>query len=156
MTTTAEAEPVEGVEPETDSWLDIDPDSMMFPNIDTSAKPQFTISETAEFFFAKSKHWIRWVESQGRMGLVVKPEKKCKDCKSARRIQGPLKAFIPCPTCTVPVGDRRDPKSNIRIYLLEDIEQVAHALATNGAISGTQLRHTLRLLRVQGEMHDYL
>lgn len=122
----------------TDEAMDLDPDHLIFEGIDTfraytSKKgepkirgPIFTVSEMAKFFFARTNHWVRWLESNGKM---LDPDGD-------------------------PVGNRRDAKMGNRIYTLGDIELVAHALASNGAISGAQLRHTLRLLRTQGEMNE--
>lgn len=118
----------------------IDPDRMIFEGVDTYREstdvkgkvkvkgPIFTVSEMAKFFFGRTNHWIRWKESSGSM------------------VDGSGK----------PVGKRRDPKMGNRIYTLGDIEQIAHALAANGSITGTQLRHTLRILKSQGEMYEIL
>lgn len=145
-----------GIPAEVDA--DVDSEAMMFSELDTSTKPIFTISEMAQFFFARTKHWVRWLESQGRMAQIKDPEKACRTCKSDRTVPspGPAKALLPCPKCTIPVGTRRTEGMNGRAYTLGDIEEIAHALATNATISGTQLRHTLKILRVQGEMHGYL
>ncbi len=110
----------------------IDPDVSIFEGIDTSEKPIYTVSEMAKFFFARTNHWVRWLESVGRMAVI-------EEDGTSRR-----------------VGVRRNETMNGRIYTLSDIEEIAHALAANGTIPGTQLRNTLRLLRVQGEMHEYI
>ena len=108
----------------------IDPDHRIFEGIDTEEKPVFLVSEMAKFFFARTNHWIRWLEAGGKMMHEVDGE-------------------------MVPMGTRRD-KNAGRIYTLSDIEEIAHGLAANGTISGTQLRNTLRILRAQGEMYGYI
>ena len=108
----------------TDATLD--PDRMMLEGVDTSKGPTYSISEVAKFFFARSTHWIRWLEKEKRMMLDGKP-----------------------------VGTRRNDK-DVRIYFLSDVEQIAHGLAQSGSISGTQLRETLQLVRISAEMNGYL
>ncbi len=103
----------------------IDPDKMMLAGVvDTTAKgaPRYTVSEMARFFFGKTNHWVRWLEEGGKM--VLNGER---------------------------VGDRRNEK-DMRVYYLEDVELIAHALAVNGAISGEQFRQTLLLVKVSAQM----
>lgn len=110
----------------------LDSEQMIFEGINTDAGPVYPVSEMARFFFARTNHWIRRLEAHGQMT-------KIEDDGSV-----------------VSIGVRRAEKTNGRIYTLSDIEEVAHGLAANGSISGTQLRQTLILLKVQGEMYKYL
>lgn len=104
----------------------IDPEKMMLKGIDTSSGPLFTISEMAKFFFARSSHWVRWLESKNKMLLDGQP-----------------------------VGQRRSGHS-AREYTLSDVEEIAHGLAQQQAITGTQLRQTLTIVKVQAEMHHFI
>lgn len=110
----------------------IDPDQMMLEGIDTFTKgPLFTVSEMAKVFFARTNHWIRWLEQNDKLML---------DRPDGERVE---------------VGLRRNDKKG-RVYTLSDIEEIAHALAQNGAITGSQLRLTLLLVKVQAQMNQYL
>lgn len=149
----------------------IDPDHLIFEGKDTLRPyqtkkgepkirgPIFTVSEMAKFFFARTNHWIRWLESNGKMAEVIK--EPCLVCNQNRIVQtgvdkhGKAK-WQACPACTKQVGARRDEKMGNRIYTLSDIEEIAHALAANGTITGSQLRYCLRTLQAQGEMHEIL
>lgn len=110
----------------------IDPEQMMLEGVDTSKKPLFTVSEMAKFFFARSNHWVRWLEQTGKM-TITDPDGTVRE-----------------------VGTRRSEKMNGRVYTLSDIEEIAHALAANSSISGAQLRHTLLLVKAQAVMNGYL
>lgn len=104
----------------------IDTERLMLEGIDTSKKPLYSISEMAQFFFARSPHWMRWLETENRMvldGEVLKPIRT---------------------------------KSNARKYDLALVEKIAHALASNGTIKATQLRQALLLVKIQAEMNEYL
>lgn len=104
----------------------IDTDKMMLEGIDTSKKPLFSVSEMASFFFARSPHWVRWLEGEDRMVLDG-----------------------------VPLTSIRT-RANARKYDLALIEKIAHALASNGTIDGTQLRRALLLVKIQAVMNNYL
>lgn len=104
----------------------IDIDKMMLDGIDTSKGPLFSVSEMAQFFFARSSHWVRWLETEGRLVLDGEP-------------------LIPLRT-----------KSNARKYDLAMVEKIAHALASNGTIKVVQLRQALRLVKIQAEMNHFL
>lgn len=104
----------------------IDTDRMMLEKIDTSARPLYSVSEMAQFFFARSSHWVRWLETENRLVLDGK-------------VLTPIRT-----------------KSNARKYDLRLIEQIAHALASNGTIKANQLRQALLLVKIQAEMNDYL
>ncbi len=103
----------------------VDATHFILEGIDTSAGPVFSVGEVGRFFFARTSHWMRWVERQGK--LVLDGSAVASDRSEA--------------------GSRK--------YTLTDVEQAAHALATNGAISGTQLRLVLSLVATQAELHGY-
>ena len=105
---------------------EIDTDKMMLDGVDTSDGPLFSVSEMAMFFFARSSHWVRWLENEGRMSLDGEE-------------------IVPIRT-----------KSNARKYDLATVEKIAHALTSNGTIKMPQLRQALRLVRIQAEIHQYL
>jgi hypothetical protein len=104
----------------------LDSDQMMLEGIDTSKKPTFSISEMARFFFGRTPHWIRWLESKEPLALDGIPIKEMRTASGARQ------------------------------YDLATIEKMAHAYAANGRISGAQLRRALVMIRVQAEMYEYL
>lgn len=106
--------------------LHIDTDRMMLEGLDTSEGPLFSVSEMATFFFARSAHWVRWLEGEGRMVL---------DGKEVTAIRT---------------------KSNARKYDLTLVERIAHGLAANGTIDGQQLRYALLLVKIQAVMHGHL
>lgn len=103
----------------------VDPTKFILHGIDTSSGPVFSVGEVGRFFFARTSHWMRWVERNGK--LVLDGE---------------------------PVAQERSDAGS-RKYTLSDVEEAAHALASNGAISGTQLRHALELVAIQAELHGY-
>lgn len=104
----------------------IDPDKFIFEGIDTTNGPRFGTNEVAKFFFARTAHWMRWREQRGHFVLD-----------------------------SVPVNPERK-NSGVRSYTLGDIEHLAHALASNGAITGQQLSRTLMALKLQGEMNGLI
>ena len=101
-------------------------DELILEGIDTSKKPLYSISEMAQFFFARSSHWVRWLETENRLVLDGVP-------------------LVPIRT-----------SSNARKYDLAMIEKIAHALASNGTIDVPQLRQALLLVKIQAEMFGYL
>jgi len=106
----------------------IDPSTMMFESLSESAKqPTFTTGEVAKLFFGRSVHWFRWRIRKGDTMLDG-----------------------------VEVEVHRDESTKIRAYSLSDIEKIAHGLASNSAISPTQLIQCLRILRAQGILHDLI
>jgi hypothetical protein len=107
-------------------------DSMLLEDIDTSGGPVFNVTQAGKVFFGRSGHWIRWREREGDL-----------------RLDGEQ----------VGVGRRsgKDGRPDgYRAYSLTDIEQMAHALAQNGAIDGTQLLHTLRVVQAMARIYGYL
>lgn len=103
----------------------VDPTQFILDGIDTSSGPVFSVGEVGRFFFARSSHWMRWVEREGK--LVLDGQKVAQERSNA--------------------GSRK--------YTLSDVEKAAHALATNHAITGTQLRLALALVSIQAELHGY-
>lgn len=106
----------------------IDANKLIFAGVDTTGNdsPRFSTSEVAKFFFARSPHWMRWRERKGDFVIDGQPV----------------------------VPERTE--ANIRSYTLGDVERLAHALATNHAITTWQLMLALRLLQLQGEMHQII
>lgn len=103
----------------------LDTDKFMLEGIDTSEKPLYSVSTMAEVFFARSSHWVRWLENENQMVLDGEP-------------------LVPIRT-----------ESNARKYDLSLIEKIAHALASHGKISPQQLRHALTIVRTQAQMYGY-
>jgi hypothetical protein len=104
----------------------LDTNQLMLEGIDTSEKPLYGVSELAIFFFARTPHWVRWLEREGRLEL---------DGEKLVEIRT---------------------KSGARKYDLARVEKIAHALASNGTISTHQLKQALMLVKIQAEMFDYL
>lgn len=142
---------------------DIDLDKLMLEGIDTSAGPIFSVSELSRFFFARSPHWVRWLEQ----------------CHYTEPKKNPKTGRMKNEQCKIPIsahskklreahqhtwkfvfdGEMLTPRRNgsgAREYDLTLIEKIAHALAANGTIKVSQLRHALQLVRIQAEMHEYL
>jgi hypothetical protein len=104
----------------------IDPRKMMMEGLDDSEGPHYSVTEVAKVFFARSNHWLRDLERKGRLVLDG-----------------------------APVGQHRT-KSGARTYGLVDVEQVAHALAQNGAIDGRQLQGALVIVNIQAQIYGIL
>lgn len=103
----------------------LSPDRFMLHGIDTSAGPVFTVSEVGKVFFRRSNHWVRWSEGQGRFQLDG----------------------VEVGTSRTPVGARK--------YTLTDIEQMAHALASHGAIDGAHLVNVLLVVQMIARLYGY-
>lgn len=104
----------------------IDTSKFMLEGIDTSKKPLYSVSEMAKFFFARSSHWVRWLENDNRLVLDGEP-------------------LVPVRT-----------ESNARKYDLALIEKIAHALASNDTIEISQLLHALTIVKTQAQMFNYI
>lgn len=100
----------------------IDPDRMMFDGVDQSKSPTFTMGEVAKLFFGRSTSWLRVKERDGEFVLDG-----------------------------VEIVPSRS-ETNWRKFVLADIERLAHALASSGAITPHHLMQTLRILKAQGVM----
>lgn len=104
----------------------LDTDKFMLEGVEPPKKvPLYSVSTMAEVFFARSSHWVRWLENEGQMVLDGEP-------------------LVPIRT-----------QSNARKYDLPLIEKIAHALASNGKITAPQLRHALIIIRAQAQMYGY-
>lgn len=104
----------------------LDPTKFILEGIDVSREPIFTVGEVAKVFFGRSAHWIRWRERKGYFDLDGEP-----------------------------VGDTRT-SEGARRYNLADIEKMAHALASKGAITGSQLRNALMLVQTEARVYGYI
>lgn len=101
------------------------PDRFLLDGIDTSEGPTFTVSEAGKVFFNRGAHWMRWSEKEGHMQLDG-----------------------------VEVGTTRTPVG-ARVYTLTDIEQVAHALASNHAINGAHVVNVLLVVQAMARLYGY-
>jgi len=148
----------------------LDPDRFMLEGIDTSKGPTFKVSQVGEIFFARSSFWVRWLEDEHK--LVLDGDPNCKHYEPTMRVvdqviegkvqEKEVKAKISwvvdgvCTHCgghQVGVGKT---KSGARIYTLTDIEQMIHALASNGSISGAHATNALLLVQTMARIHGYL
>ena len=148
MTTTLLADQVIGI------------DKMMLEGIDTSEKPLFSVSEMAMFFFARSSHWVRWLENCDHKEPDPENNNRLKACgrAPAQHTGDEIETHRESWRLMLD-GELLEPirtKSNARKYDLALIEKIAHALASNGTITVPQLRRALMLVRIQAEMHEYL
>lgn len=135
-------------------------DQMVLEGKDTSGGPLFSVSEMAMFFFARSSHWVRWLETCDFKVPDPKRPDRLKACgkrpeqhhdEEAEAHKGSWRLCLD--------GELLEPvrtKSNARKYDLALIEKIAHALASNGTIKVPQLRQALHLVKIQAEMHGYL
>jgi hypothetical protein len=135
----------------------LDEDRLMLEETDTTGGPIFTVSEMARFFFARSSHWVRWLESCHFTTGEGKNKKECTiapaaHSKALRKQHEKTWKFVL--DGELLLAWRTD--SNARKYDLALIEKIAHALASNGTITAHQLRHALLLVKIQSEMHEYL
>ncbi len=101
-------------------------DRLILEGINVSEAPTFTVSEVAKFFFGRSSHWVRWREKNGI--FVFEGQR---------------------------VGNKRT-DSDIRIYTLDDVEKMAHALAEQGHITATELSNILRLVLTEARVWGYI
>lgn len=107
----------------------VDGDAFMLADVDTSEKgPFFTVSQVAEVFFARTSHWIRWLETK--------------------------KGFLD-PDTGENVATGRTEKG-ARVYTLTDIERMTHTLAANGRINGAQAANALLIVRTIARVWGYL
>ena len=150
------------VEPVALADKNIDPDKFILEGIDTSAEPRFTVSEVAKFFFARSAHWIRWRER--RSYFVLDGDRTCphEEPQTVEGSKGPKTVYLTwvedgkCTRCGGrAVGDNRT-SEGARYYTLADAEEIAHALAQRGAISGSQLRTTLQIIQATARNYGYI
>lgn len=105
-------------------------DHLILEGVDVSREPVFTVSEVARFFFARTAHWVRWRERRGFFVLDGEPVGE-RD--------------------TLPNG-----KLAARSYNLADVEKMAHALASKGAINGAQLANALLLVKTEAKLWGHI
>lgn len=99
----------------------------MYDKLPYEVGPQWGVGEMARTFFARSAHWVRWLENS-----KIKDDYLVLDGK--------------------PVARRKD-SAGVRVYGLRDVEDFAYALAENGRLDGTRLRSVLLALFYVGEIH---
>lgn len=143
----------------SEDW--IDPEYFMLLGIDTTEGPRFTVSEVARVFFARSAHWVRW--RQQRSYFVLCGDLSCPHeeiqlggLSGTRKVPVTWIEGEHCTHCNGKAVGTRLTKAGARSYALQDVEEMAHALAQRGAINGSQLRNTLMILRAVSENHGYL
>lgn len=96
----------------------IDPDRLMFQSITHDSGLSFTTSEVAKIFFARSTSWMQVHEESGNF-------------------RSPQGGWV--------VDPARTP-SGRRLWGLDDIERLAHALAQNGVIKAAKLVAVLKII----------
>jgi hypothetical protein len=114
----------EAIEPDEEVEPDL-PEYFMFYGIDVSDGPRFNVTEIAKIFFARSPHWIRLLEREGKFKLDGKR-----------------------------VGTKRE-RNGARYYNLDDVENIAYALAKQGLIDGNQLEVALMTAWAMAQMWGY-
>lgn len=137
--------------------LSLDTDRLMLEGVDTSEGPLFTVSEMASFFFARSAHWVRWLEkchfhsSKGgqRTTCTVAPVDHTPKMRAAH--QHTWRFLYEGELLTA-----QRTASHSRKYDLALVEKITHALASNQTIDGRQLHQALLLVKVQSEMYGYI
>lgn len=98
------------------------------------AVPNFSVQDTAKFFFARSADWLRW------RGRPVHPHKKGAACNERCH---PYGYFV---LDGEPITIKRT-EAGARVYTLADVERMAHALAQNGALDGNTLTNVIMLVK---------
>lgn len=101
-------------------------DRFILDGIDVSREPHFTVSEVAKVFFGRSSHWMRWLERHGWLELDGEA-----------------------------VGTKRT-EQGARYYTLDDVENIAHALAQKGKINVAQLTNCLLIVQTEARVWGYL
>lgn len=103
----------------------LDPARYVMDGIDTTETgPFYTIGEMTKFFFARSAAWYRSLESKGRLVLDGEPISVGRTNKGAR------------------------------VFQLEDVEHIAHALTQAGIIDARRLQVVLHLVLLQTSLHN--
>jgi hypothetical protein len=102
----------------------------MFPRTEDGIPlPNYTVQETAKFFFGRGSDWLRW---------RYRPANDYPDGYFV--LNG-----------TILTAKRT--KTGNRYYTLADIERMAHALAQNHALDGEQLLVIIHLVLFQARVH---
>lgn len=148
----------------------MDPDRFILEGIDTSAGPHFTVSQVGKVFFARTPHWVRWLEEQHKNVLDGDPEclhyeadmhevETLVDDKVEVKQAKTKNSWVVDGVC-IKCGGRQvamtKTSNGSRVYTLTDIELLIHALAGNRAIAGAQAANALSLVRTMAKIHDYL
>jgi hypothetical protein len=103
----------------------LDPERLVMEGIDTTdTGPEFSVGQMASFFFARTANWFRWAEAEGKLMLDGKALEIKRDSYGAR------------------------------VFYLEDVEKVAHALAQNGILDARRLQIVLLIIWLQAQLHD--
>lgn len=138
----------------------LDPNKMLLEGIDTSAGPLYSVSEMAKVFFARSSHWVRWLETCDYPVPDPARKGKTKPCQlHPHQHNEKLAAKHRDRWRLMFEGELLEPirtASNARKYDLALIEKIVHCLASNGTIKPPQLRQALTIVKMQAEMHDYI
>lgn len=148
----------------------LDPDRFILENVDTSQGPTFKVSQIGEIFFARTAFWVRWLEDEHKLVLDGDPDckhyaattKMVEQIKDGQATTKEVKAkdsWIVDGVCARCGGKRvgtRKTQTGSRVYTLTDIEQMVHALAANGSISGAHAANALLLVQTMARIHGYL
>jgi hypothetical protein len=144
----------------------LDPDKFMLDGIDTSKNPHFTVSEVAKVFFARSSHWIRWLETKHAF-ILDSTDPSCPHGEPDPNEPGETLSWMEpvtlhgqiisvCTHCSGEDTAARRTEKGARVYTLGDIEKMTHALAGGGHISGAQASNALHLVRTCARIWEYL
>lgn len=140
----------------------IDDSAFMLEGIDTSSAPNFTVSEFTKFFFARTPHWMRWLEGEGALALDSQ-DIECRHVQEGEIPPGKKKPTETslvvdgvCTKCQGRVVGQRRTESGARVYDLADVEEICHALAQHHKITGSQLHNALLLVAVSARVKGYI
>lgn len=106
------------------------PDGLIFEGIEPESvsKPAFSVSQAAQFFFARTSYWMRWRESNG--GFIFDGE-----------------PVLP---------SRSGNGSGSRVYYLPHIEKMAHGLAQEGYIDSEELANIIHVVYAEAMLWGWL
>ena len=145
-------------------------DHFILDGVDTSAGPTFTVSQVGSVFFARSSHWVRWIEENHKNVLDGDPQcphREPFEKTSQTLVDGALKnkkvmshrSWVEDGVCTRCGGKQvgmRKTATGSRFYTLGDIELMVHALAGGGAISGAQAVNALSAVATVARIHNLI
>jgi len=148
----------------------LDPDHFLLDRVDTSAGPHFSVSQVGKIFFARTAFWIRWLEDGHRTILDGDPacphftpstriiEVITAEGEQTREVKSKDSWLVDgvCSRCGGRQVGVTKTKTGSRIYTLTDVEEVVHALAGAGAISGAQATNALHLVQTMARIHGLL
>lgn len=112
------------------------PSGMILEGIDTRLKPVYSIGEVSKVFFARSTYWLRWAERKGYFTLDGHAVGDRRKLGADEIVHGGI--------------------AGTRTYCLNDIEEMAHALISHGAISGGKFRAILYMIANQARLYEYI